>query len=191
MILRCTGNMLALLGARNVAAAQVGEDDWYLNLLWVDGRKCLLLAHAGTAFPVFVADVRKRDLAPLGERVAGTIRRALRAEGLPDDTLGGLDPGEVTITKTASRQLLGFMNDMALHAGYEIADAGGLGACDIAVLNHRLRQTLHNHDGHYATPLDLVTARRERGGRHPTELGDVRGQTHRCWTAGRPRATRR
>ena len=31
------------------------EDDWYVNLLWIDRRKCLLSMHTGTLFPVFVA----------------------------------------------------------------------------------------------------------------------------------------
>src|SRR5207247_415481 len=39
------------------------------NLLWLDRRKCLLLTHAGTLFPVFVADVRAADLRPPGSYI--------------------------------------------------------------------------------------------------------------------------
>ncbi len=52
MILRCTTKARALVGV---------QDDWYLNLLWFDGRKCLLLAHVGTLFPVLVAIVNKAN----------------------------------------------------------------------------------------------------------------------------------
>jgi hypothetical protein len=71
--------------------------------------------------------------------------------------LGALAPPSV-LAKTASRQMLGFMNEMARFAEYAIADAGGLAGCDIAELN-RQRRMLHNRDGRYARPLDLVAER--------------------------------
>lgn len=65
VIVRCTAKARTLLGVRELAEVEPSDDDWYLNLLWFDRRKCLLLAHVGTLFPVFVADVRKADLTPL------------------------------------------------------------------------------------------------------------------------------
>jgi len=135
-----------------------GDDDWYLNLLWFDRHKCLLLAQVGTLFPVFVADVRKADLTPLDLWLANVVRRELNDEGLPDDVLGEVVP-PVVVAKTSSRQMLGFMNEMARFAEYAIADAGGLARCDVGELNREQRRMLHNRDGHYATPLDLVAER--------------------------------
>src|SRR3989304_3416721 len=43
--------------------------DVYLNLLWSERRKWLLLTPTGTLFPVFVADVRKADITPIGPYV--------------------------------------------------------------------------------------------------------------------------
>jgi hypothetical protein len=73
MILRCTAKMLTLLGAGPAAlvTAPPSADDWYLNLLWIDRRKCLLLTHAGTLFPVFVADVRRRTRSRCVTRSSG------------------------------------------------------------------------------------------------------------------------
>ena len=64
MVVRCTAKALKLLGAKQSSLAQIepGDDDWYVNLLWFERRKCLLLTHAGTVFSVFVPDVRKADL---------------------------------------------------------------------------------------------------------------------------------
>ena len=75
MILRCTAKALDLIGARAAAldSTPPSDDDWYLNLIWIDRRKCLLLTHAGTLFPIFVADIRKGDLRPLGPYVVGLI----------------------------------------------------------------------------------------------------------------------
>lgn len=161
MILRCTAKMLTLLGVRATALPDVppSADDWYLNLLWIERRKCLLLTHAGTLFPVFAADVRKADITPIGPYVVGLVGEHLRAEGLAADTLGRLDPDDVHPAKTASRSILGVMNDVAFHARYRIEAMGGIDRSDTLFLNRFLRRALHNRAGDYVTPLDLVAQR--------------------------------
>ncbi len=85
--------MLNLLGARprDLVTIEPRDEDWYANPLWLDGRKCLLLAHAGTLFSVFVPDIRKADLVPIGPSVVRFIHKELEAESLPLDHLGALD----------------------------------------------------------------------------------------------------
>ena len=160
MILRCTSKLLAQLGSRSVALvdAPPADDDWYVNLLWIDGKKCLLLTHAGTLFPAFVPAVRKADLRQLGQFLSGVIATELRSEGLPPGILGPLDPENARLAKTASRSILGFMNDSAYHCEYAIEAHGGLNHCDTDGLNYRLRRTLHNRGG-YIQPMDLVAQR--------------------------------
>jgi hypothetical protein len=152
--------MLDLLGSRVVALTELppADDDWYLNLLWLDRRKCLLLTHAETLFSVFRAAVRAADLRPLGPYVVRAVEAELRSESLPPATFDQLDADAVRLAKTASRSVLGFMNEMAVHLRYQIADAGGLSRCDIDVLNHHLRRTLHNRGG-YVYPVELVAQR--------------------------------
>jgi len=161
MMLRCTAKMLTLLSVRATALPDVppSDDDWYLNLLWIERRKCLLLTHAGTLFPVFVADVRKADLRPLGPYVVSLVEEHLRSEVLAANALGRLDPDDVHLAKTASRSILGVMNDTARHARYRIEAMGGIDRSDTLFLNRFLRRTLHNRAGDYVTPLDLVTQR--------------------------------
>ena len=166
VVLRCTAKLLNLLGARekDLASLEPSDADWYANLLWLDRRKCLLLAHAGTLFSVFVADVHKAELLPLGSLVARLIQRELRAEGLPLDTFGNLDLNGVELAKTASRNVLGYMNEIARYCEYAIAESGGLGRCDIERLNGELRRHLHlsrQPPGHFV-PIDLVRARPRR-----------------------------
>jgi hypothetical protein len=71
----------------------------------------------------------------------------------------------------ASRSILGFMNEMAVHCDYAVAGAGGLSGCDVGALNHRLRRTLHNRGGDYVSPLELVA---QRLGREHWERGPRR-----------------
>lgn len=165
MIVRCTKRLLDLLGGRRLATAQPEprEDDWYANLLWVDGKKCLLLTHAGTLFSVFVSEIRKADLLPFGPFVVDVVAAELRAERLPVDALGALDPAAIEFATPASRSVLGLMNDITVCCRYAVAAEGGLRHTDIRALNHSLRRTLNNHGG-FAYPIDRVA---ERLAAHP------------------------
>lgn len=117
-----------------------------------------MLTHAGTLFSAFVADVRAADLRPLGPFVVAIVEAELRSEQLPPDAFGPLEPDKLRVARTASRSVLGFMNDMALHIDYAVASAGGLARCDLDSVNHHLRRIPYNRGG-YAYPIDLVARR--------------------------------
>lgn len=160
VVLRCTARMLEVLGKRDATLVDdpAGDEDWYANIVWIDRRKCLLLTHAATLFPVLAADVRARDLRPPGPFVVDRIRAAFVDENLPIDALGALDPDAVSVARTASRQVLGFMNDTAQTSRWIIEEAGGLEHADLQELNRFLRRTLHNRGG-FRQPLELVAER--------------------------------
>jgi hypothetical protein len=77
--------MLDLLGGRNITLSELPptDDDWYLNLVWIEREKCLLLTHAGTLFSLFRGGIHVADLRPLGDYLVNAIEAELRAEGLP------------------------------------------------------------------------------------------------------------
>jgi hypothetical protein len=157
VILRCTAKVFSLL---RVARSRVedhpaSEADWYANLIWVEGRKCLLVTHAGTLFTVFVPDVRAADLRPLGPFLVERIHAALAMEGLPPEALGRLVPEALRLAKTADRRVLGTMNDAAMRCEWIIGDDGGLAKVDLAALHHHLQSTPNGARG-YARPIDLV-----------------------------------
>jgi len=160
VILRCTKKLLAIIGpslAAEPAPAPNGED-WYANLLWFNGRKCLLLAHSATLFSIFEADVRAADLRATGLLVTRLIRRELRSEGLPPSTFADPDPERVILAKTADRSVLGCMNDMAFLCEHAISGSGGLQSTDIAALNRSLRRNVNSARG-YRPPIQLTIAR--------------------------------
>ena len=158
MIVRCTKKMLDLLGGRSVAVGEfpATDDDWYLDLIWFDRRKCLLLVHAGTLFPVFRADVRSPRLRPPGHNPVPAVQAELATERLPLDMFGPLQPDDVHVARTASRSILGFMNQMTHEVRYQVMRADDVRNCDIDALKRQLRRTLRNHGG-YVRPIDLVT----------------------------------
>ena len=157
MVVRCTKKVLDLLG-RDVMLTEPApsDDDWYLNLLWVERQKCLLLTHSGTLFSVFRAGIRVADLRPLGGYLVGAIETELRAEQLPAGTFAQLDPTDVRIAKTASRSTLGYMKEMAFELEWSISSDGGLDRVDFDELNHALRRELRSHGRDYARPIELV-----------------------------------
>jgi uncharacterized protein DUF6933 len=157
MIVRCTKKTLDLLGGPSVTVEEVPatNEDWYLDLLWIDRRKCLLLTHAGTLFSVFRASIKTADLRPLGPYLCAAIQTELHGERLAADTLGRLQPDHVRAARTASRSTLGSMNQMTREIRYHVAHRGGLPGCDIDELNRQLRRTPRYRDG-YARPIDLV-----------------------------------
>ena len=161
VILRSTRKLLNLLGKRAVMLvdAPASDDDWYANLLWLDRRKCLLIVHAGTLFPIFVSDVRISDLRPIGRRIVDLLTVALLEEELPIDALGPLAPDDVRVAKTASRHVLGVMNEMAFECAWHVDQAGGLWNISAHELNRHLRRSLHTKDGQYRVPLELVRER--------------------------------
>ena len=127
---------------RRAGPAPNGED-WYANLLWFNGRKCLLLAHSATLFSIFEAD-GAADLRATGLLVTRLIRRELRSEGLPPSTFADPDPERVILAKTADRSVLGCMNDMAFLCEHAISGSGGLQSTDIAALNRSLRRNVNS-----------------------------------------------
>ena len=154
MVIRCTRKLLDLLRpAEPLADLSPSDDDWYANLLWIDRRKCMLATHAGTLFSVFCPDVRAAELRPFGTFVAAAVEAELHDEELPPETFGWLV--DTQLARTASRQVLGFMNEMAFQIRWQAGRAGGLDRCDPRAINRGLRRTLYSKDG-YAEPLDLV-----------------------------------
>ena len=134
------------------------DEDWYANLLWLSGRKCLLLTHSATLFTVFEADVRAADLRDHGRMVTGLISRELLREQLPANTFGNPDPASVALAKTADRSVLGCMNDMAFMCEAVITRSGGLATTDIGQLNQALRRNI-NTARDYQPPIELAAAR--------------------------------
>lgn len=157
MILRCTARLLQLLRLSAEGGAPPEGNDWYANVVWVSGRKCILVAHAQTMFCAFAADIRVADLRPLGRYVVNLITHELEAEGLAADRLGPLDPDALVVAKTADRRVLGNMNDFAFLAEFTVEQAGGLTRCDIAGLNRDLRRTLFGRGGKYTSCATLLS----------------------------------
>jgi len=87
------------------------------------------------------------------------ITGALDDEALPAGALGALDRTDVRLAKTASRRVLGIMNEVAYHLGYLLDRYGSVLDVDVITVNRQLQRTLHTHGRDYRRPIDLVSER--------------------------------
>jgi len=158
VILRCTKKLLTVIRPQQLTDCTPEGEDWYANLLWLNGHKCLLVTHAATLFTIFEPDVRAAQLHDPGPLVTGLISRELLREQLPADTFGRPDPTDVCLAKTADRSVLGCMNDMAFMCEVMTTRSGGLAATDIADLNQALRRNINSARG-YQPPIELAAQR--------------------------------
>jgi hypothetical protein len=104
--------VLSLLRAPSLADPPANEEDWCLNVVWLDRRKCPLPPRAVRSSPFH------HDGAPptCGARGPCWFRlsRPSHAEQLPPNILGPLNPETVVLAMRASRSGFGFTNDLAL-----------------------------------------------------------------------------
>lgn len=86
--------------------------DWYANLLYVNGRQLILCVSEKTLLPVLI---EARDAKSFPERLPNAVAQMLHALGI-DGEVSHREIGEmfpVEIGKTASKVVLGSMNDFA------------------------------------------------------------------------------
>ena len=155
--IRCTSKLLKVMGGSPPAGnTEPHEDDWYANLLWFDGRKCLLVTHAATLFSVFEPNVAKASLAAIGPLLVQLIERELAAEDLPQATFGSLAASAFVVARTSSRTLVGSMTDMQYQIERAVGQSGGLRHLDLPSLNRSLRRIPFS--AHYERPIDRARA---------------------------------
>lgn len=158
IVIRCTSKLLKLVaGSPTTRSMDPHPADWYGNLLWLDGRKCILLTHASTLFAAFEPDITKAQVTPLGKLATPLIERELEAEGLPRDTFGRLRAQDWLVGRTSDRSVLGSMTDMRHQIEAAVDQSGGLRRFDPVGLNRSLRRIPFSAIN-YARAIDLARA---------------------------------
>ncbi len=119
--LRCTAKLLKRLKISadpTPPRSTTKLGDWYANLLYVDRQQLILCVSEVTLLPVLL---RARGDRPLAARLPSAVGEMLTALGIPERTVREetAEMNEVTIAATASRSVLGSMNDFVyLFDGY-------------------------------------------------------------------------
>lgn len=118
---RATAKLLRRMNARPDESQRPSTgllDDWYANLLVVRPAHLVLCVSERTLLPVILP---AKDSASLPMRLGAALGDTLRAIGVPEvDVLRELrHMVDWRVSKTASRQVLGSMNDFVVMLGTE------------------------------------------------------------------------
>jgi hypothetical protein len=141
VILRRTEKLAALLPLREPVpdTSDTALGDWYVNRFVVDRQPLLLLVSAVSLLPMVVP---ARDVRTLPSRLGVMVRRRLQRFPLPDGCLdaeiAAMDT--VCVAKTASRSILGVMNDFAQAVAFHLP-IGGWDETSLPFLEERLAET--------------------------------------------------
>jgi hypothetical protein len=116
--LRCTGRLLKRLKQRPAEFLSEPDNtlgDWYANILNIGRNRLVMVTSERTLLTVVVPF---RDSKRLRERIRESVHELLFALGVPPalaaEEVHGMD--RMPFGKTASRSVLGSMNDMAIQA---------------------------------------------------------------------------
>ena len=148
MILHCTQKLLKELGNPTLQPAEepaTGLGNWYANLLTVDRRKCFLFTNEKTLYSFLIPKVRKENLKNIADEFLLNLSLNLQAEGLPIAIISRVmrDHTDIGLAKTASKQVLGSMNELAFQYKYVIMNHfGGIENIRILAVNKEINRTI-------------------------------------------------
>lgn len=120
-VMRATAKLLRRLGSADPSPGpSTGRlGDWYANILFVRPTQLVLAVSARTLLPVLLP---AKPAADLPQRLVIGVEEMLRALSIPEEAIARelAEMRECRVAKTASRQVLGSMNDFAfmLEAGW-------------------------------------------------------------------------
>ena len=144
MLIRCTRKVIQSFSVPCDATAdhsvrQHAFEEYYVNLLRIDRRKCLLVTESRTLFSCFLPGVLKRDLVDFGDFLLRGMHSALVWAGFRDAQMAFLvQPRPYQIAPARNRRVLGSMNDLAFQAMVHIDAQGGLANINLAHVTSRL-----------------------------------------------------
>jgi hypothetical protein len=143
-MIHCTKKLLAELGALGSKmppgheAGSLGP--WHANLVRIERRKCILFTSDRTLYSFLVPGFKKMD--DFHELFLVNLNANLAVEGLKQgEILKALEEYcDIAIVPTASRSVLGSMNDLVNQVEFLIGRAGGLEKADMLRVNMMLNR---------------------------------------------------
>jgi hypothetical protein len=155
--IRCTGHLIKRLpfeitGEVNVPAPTTRLGDWYANRLNIGHRRLILCTNERSLLSVVLP---ARDPKGLPPRLAGGLKDLLGRLGIPQDQIAAevSEMSEIVFARTASRRVLGSMNDLALGAEYFFKR--GERSDNLTELGEWLAETPCSPIG-YRSPMDVA-----------------------------------
>ena len=117
--------------------------NWYTNLFILDRRKTLIFMSERTLLSFIIFGIRKDNTKDLPIVFRNGLRQLLLLEGLNSNVISNVtkDCGEIELTKTTSRSLIGNLNDLVYLYKDSILTGGGLDSCDLDSIIEKINKT--------------------------------------------------
>ena len=118
------------------------EHQWFADLFYVEGKKCLVWVHRTTLITFVRPAVVAAELREFHALFRYEFRTALASMALPDSLLDRFDVyGPESYVPTNDRGVVGSMLDYRKMFEYMVGHDGGIARADIAALNRQLNET--------------------------------------------------
>jgi len=123
LVLRCTQKLLKHTGppVADPPASTTALGDWYAQPLAVGHQRYVLLVSERSRLPVLMPG---RDVKHLAVHFPAALSRVLAGLGVPEEVIARelAEGGEIVIARTASRSLLGTLNDFSHMLRWQLRD---------------------------------------------------------------------
>ena len=123
LVLRCTQKLLKRIGPpiADPPASTTALGDWYAQPLAIGHQRHVLLVSERSRLPVLMPG---RDVRHLAAHFPAALVRVLEGLGAPEEVIARelAEAGEIVIAKTASRSLLGTLNDFSHMLKWQLHD---------------------------------------------------------------------
>lgn len=147
ILLHCTQKLLKELGSPSLVDTPVvteGLGSWYANLIRIDRRKCLLFTNEKTLYSFLIPNVVKKNIKNIEEKFLVNLSLNLQAEGFRLEIINRVmqEYKEIGIAKTASKNVLGSMNQLAFEYEVLIEMKDGLEHVKTLEMNRDINRTI-------------------------------------------------
>jgi len=160
--LRCTGKVIKTLGLKPQDLFEVRKSDtllgdWYVNEFFIDRRKTFIFMNEKTLLSFIIYGVKKSNLEYFPAPLFKGLDQLLALEGFDKEVVNKVFAGydKMQYTKTASKRVLGNMNDLIMLYKVSINYGGGLKAVNIGQLIFQVNRTPQRNLG-WSSSIQIV-----------------------------------
>ena len=118
IVIRCTAKVLKELGIKKSELSLVNEfveplKDWYVNLFYIDRKKCLIFTEAHSLFTFIVFGLYRKEIKNIGEVFRIGLSKVMYYHDFNAEQIKSLLElaDNFCFSLTISRKVLGSMND--------------------------------------------------------------------------------
>ena len=115
---------------------------WHANLIYIDGRKCLLFVNDKTLFNFIVPDVPRAQIRELTNMFKATFECILSSEKIPENVISKVmqEYESTQYANTNNKSVLGSMNDLTFNYKYHIQSEGGVHSPEVPNIIYKLNR---------------------------------------------------